>query len=235
MATTDSNAQQGDDAPEPEGDFDLAEAYAVQTPDDNRELYRKWAATYESGFMTDRGYVYHEQVAGLLLDSITEPAAAEPLLDVGCGTGAVGEALARRGAGVIDGVDISPEMLAKAATKRRPDGSPVYRNLTEADLTVGIDMSDATFRAVISVGTFTHGHLGPEPIDELVRVAAAGAAFALGINAEHYASRGFEAHLAHLTERGLISAVRLAQARIYTAGDDDHVDDLATVALFRRV
>ena len=31
------------------GDFDLADAYAVETPEDNRNLYARWADTYESG------------------------------------------------------------------------------------------------------------------------------------------------------------------------------------------
>ncbi len=37
---------------------DLADAYAVETPDDNRDLYARWAATYESMFIVDNGYVY---------------------------------------------------------------------------------------------------------------------------------------------------------------------------------
>ncbi len=40
-------------------DFDLTDAYAVETPDDNRDLYARWAATYESTFVADNGYVYH--------------------------------------------------------------------------------------------------------------------------------------------------------------------------------
>jgi predicted TPR repeat methyltransferase len=35
---------------------------------------------------------------------------------------------------MIDGIDISPEMLAKAATKTH-EGRPTYRQLFEADLT----------------------------------------------------------------------------------------------------
>ena len=50
-----------------------------------------------------------------------------PVLDVGCGTGLVAVALVRDAADdgfdwMIDGVDISPEMLAVSATKIRPDG-----------------------------------------------------------------------------------------------------------------
>ncbi len=42
-----------------DGDFDLADAYAVETPDDNRNLYARWADSYESGFIKENAYQYH--------------------------------------------------------------------------------------------------------------------------------------------------------------------------------
>ena len=69
----------------------LADAYAVRTPDDNRALYRDWAATYESDFAEARGYVYHLEVARLFAAAV--PPIDGPVLDVGCGTGIVGIAL----------------------------------------------------------------------------------------------------------------------------------------------
>jgi len=50
------------------------------------------------------------------------------ILDAGCGTGLVGVALAERGARSIDGVDLSPGMIAKAKE------TGVYRRLAPADL-----------------------------------------------------------------------------------------------------
>ena len=34
----------------------LDEAYSVKTPEDNRRLYAKWAATYESSFVDAKQY-----------------------------------------------------------------------------------------------------------------------------------------------------------------------------------
>jgi len=45
------------------------------------------------------------------------------------------------------------------------------------------DIPDSAYGG-ISVGTFTHGHVGPEAIDELLRVAGPGTLFAMGSNAE---------------------------------------------------
>jgi len=204
----------------------LADAYAVRTPDDNRALYRDWAATYESDFADARGYVYHLEVARLFAAAV--PPIDGPVLDVGCGTGIVGVALRELGVEVIDGIDISPEMLAEAARKQ------TYRSLTEADLTRALAIADDTYAGITSVGTFTHGHLGPEPLRELVRVTRPRGLLAIGINAEHYASEGFEALLSELAGTGAITEPVLHDVRIYEAADDEWADDLASVAVFRR-
>lgn len=205
----------------------LADAYAVRTPDDNRALYRDWAATYERDFTEARGYVYHLEVARLFASAAPAPVDG-PVLDVGCGTGIVGVALRELGIETIDGIDISPEMLAEAAQKH------TYRSLTEADLTRALAIADDTYAGITSVGTFTHGHLGPEPLRELVRVTSPRGLFAIGINAEHYASEGFEALLSELAGTGAITEPVLHDVRIYEAADDEWADDLASVAVFRR-
>lgn len=205
----------------------LADAYAVRTPDDNRALYRDWAATYEREFTEARGYVYHLEVARLFASAAPAPVDG-PVLDVGCGTGIVGVALRELGIETIDGIDISPEMLAEAAQKQ------TYRSLTEADLTRALAIADDTYAGITSVGTFTHGHLGPEPLRELVRVTSPRGLFAIGINAEHYASEGFEALLSELAGTGAITEPVLHDVRIYEAADDEWADDRASVAVFRR-
>ena len=50
-------------------DFDLADAYSVETPEDNLDLYARWADTYESSFVSDEGYVYHHGVAAAFLET----------------------------------------------------------------------------------------------------------------------------------------------------------------------
>lgn len=213
-----------------EPEFDVAEAYEAKGPDENRELYRRWADTYESGFITNRGYVYHERVAALFVDR----GGSGPVLDVGCGTGIVGEALATHGISPIDGIDISPDMMAKAAEKTH-DGVGVYRSFVEADLTKAIDVPSRAYTAVISVGTFTIGHVGPEAFAELFRVGAPGARYCFGINRAHFADRGFEAHLDEAVAAGTIGAYDLTEIRMYEVdGTDEHSADTALVAQFMR-
>ena len=121
-----------------DGDFDLADAYAVETPDDNRDLYARWAATYESAFIADNGYVYHLGVVGSFVDTASDE--DDPVLDVGCGTGLVGVALRATGPWTVDGLDLSTEMLGEARVKVAGEGDPVYRHLHEGDLTATLNI-----------------------------------------------------------------------------------------------
>lgn len=208
----------------------LDDAYAVRTPDDNRGLYRDWATTYETDFADAHGYVYHERVVDRFVTfaaPIPLPLDA-PLLDVGCGTGVVGKSLQERGFRTIDGIDISPEMLAEADKKQ------LYRHLVEVDVTEPLEFAEATYRGVLSAGTFTHGHLGPEPLHELIRIGAEGAPYAIGINADHYEADGFGPLLEQLTESGTIGDLELDRVAIYDATTGEHADTQAVVALFRR-
>lgn len=207
--------------------FDLADAYSVESPEDNRKLYRKWADTYESDFLVNRGYVYHETVsAAFLADS-----PSGPVLDVGCGTGVVGSVLGAAGLGPIDGIDISAEMLAKASEKS-VDGAPLYRNLVEADLTDTIPIESDRYQSVISVGTFTIGHLPPESLGELIRVAAPGARFGIGVNAQHYEAANFEDWLNAQISSGVIGPFQITEVPMYDGGEDDHAGDTAKVVRF---
>ena len=104
----------------------LADAYALRTPADNRNLYARWASTYDTEFVEAEGYVYPAHIAEL----VTAP--GTPILDVGCGTGLVAVALAASGtAWIIDGIDISAHMLAQAAAKRSPDGTVSMPSITQ--------------------------------------------------------------------------------------------------------
>ncbi len=92
-----------------EPDFDLTDAYAVETPQDSVQLYREWAQTYDTTFAGQRGYCYPESLAETFTALATEQ--DTPVLDVGAGTGLVAKALRKRSELVVDAIDISSEML----------------------------------------------------------------------------------------------------------------------------
>lgn len=212
----------------------LDDAYSLETPDDNRRLYRSWASTYESDFMVNHGYVYPARVVAVFAARATPD--DQPVLDVGCGTGvgAVDLAAAVNERWVVDGLDISPEMLGVAGEKADDEG-PLYRSLIEADLTTSLDIGDAEYGSVMSAGTFTHGHVGPEAVAELIRIIRPGGLLCLGINSEHYGSRGFDRMFEAHAEAGRIEPHELEQIDMYDApsGAHEHADDTALVAVAR--
>ncbi|OAN67835.1 hypothetical protein A8B82_06385 [Sulfitobacter sp. EhC04] len=205
-------------------DPDLDKAYALQTPDDNRKLYADWADSYDTGFAKDMDYQLPRLVALVLAEVYQGPG---PVLDLGAGTGLIADHMLMRGTMAIDALDISPQMLATAASKGH------YRQMIEADLTKRLDISDATYDAVVSSGTFTHGHVGPDALDEVIRIARPGATFVLTINAEHFEARGFAAKFEQLAPR--IADVEHRQVNIYGGkASDEHRDDKAHIAIFRK-
>lgn len=82
------------------------------------------------------------------------PQAKLDILDIGCGTGLVG-ALVRPLAGRLDGVDLSPAMLAKARDKN------VYDGLYDADVISFLSEHKGRYDAILGAATLIHfGDLG---------------------------------------------------------------------------
>ena len=198
--------------------FDLTDAYSVKTPEDNLDLYARWANTYESGFVADEGYVYHHGVAAVFLETFISR--NEPILDIGCGTGLVGEALLANSSfkSAIEGLDLSSEMLKQARLKKTSTGQPVYSDLHVGDLTATLDLPDNTYSGIISCGTFTHGHVGPEAFDELYRIARPGALFAIAINPDHFSNQGFETRFNSDVSSGIITEPAYKKVQVYSTG-----------------
>ncbi|MDQ2090718.1 methyltransferase domain-containing protein [Marimonas arenosa] len=206
-----------------DGNDDLDAVYALKTPDDNRRHYDDWAEAYDSEFVEIMDYRLPERVAEVFVAEGPDA----PVLDVGAGTGLVGVTLGALGVGPVDGTDISPGMLEKAAKK------DVYRRLFEGDLLDRLPVDDGAYASAVSAGTFTNGHVGPDGVDEVLRVVRKGGLIALSINGEHWETAGFAAKFAAL--EGQIDGFRLVPVRYY--GDQAtgaHAADTGWIAVFRK-
>lgn len=210
----------------------LTEAYSVKTPDDNRRLYAKWASTYESEFVEKKQYRYPKAIAEVFSEKV--PLDALHVVDVGTGTGLTGSYLAAHRAEItVDGIDISSEMLEQAKGKTRLNGGPVYRELFERDLTQEVLLTRAPYDALICSGTFTHGHLGPEAIENLIELVRPGGWLVIGVNNEHFIARGFDGYLAQLTAEAVISEPIILRVDVYEEGSA-HRGDQARILIFTR-
>lgn len=207
-----------------EEDLSVDAAYALETPEDNKRLYASWATTYDAQFAQAKSYIYPQHVARTFL----RRGGIGPVLDAGAGTGLVAEAIQATRDVVLDALDLSAEMLAIARDKQ------LYRNLIQADLTQPLDLEPGVYGAVVSCGTFTHGHVGPEAFDALIRVAAPGALFVLSIKTELYETHGFKTKLDSFSAE--IDAFELEEVRVYGPGADPaHAKDTGLIASFLRL
>ena len=205
---------------------DLSGAYALNGAEDCRHLYADWAETYDHDFAATMAYRLPGEVATAFLKS-NPPKGA--VLDVGAGTGLLAAAL--RGMGFddpIDGVDLSADMLERAGRKGN------YRSLIVADITRPLPMKPR-YAGIVSSGTFTHGHVGPEGLDALLEVALPGARVVLSVNQAVWDGKGFAASFDAFGAK--ISKLSLDAVAIYGEAakttDPTHADDRALLVSFQ--
>ena len=212
--------------------MDLEKAYSVRTPEDSRKLYAEWATTYNETFIKANDYVYPRTIAQKF-DELIGKTEIKTVVDIGSGTGAVGSYLANLRPNLnIDGFDISPEMLTEAAKVRRIDNSPVYNDLIEVDLTG--ELPQRSYDAMISAGTFTHGHLGPQTLISIIQLVRLNGWFVVGINSQHFELRGFADTLREAHNSGVISETQLFEAQVY-GPTSPHFGDTTQIAIFSRL
>ncbi len=203
----------------------LDAAYRLNTPDDSLRLYRDWAPTYDRDFAAAQGYTYPSEVAKIFADRASLEDA--PILDVGAGTGLVGERLYDHGLRSLEALDISQEMLDVAKSKT------IYQQVHQIDLTAPGTFGLKRYGGLVSAGTFTHGHVGPDALASLISMGKSGALFVLGINSSHFEIGGFGRILSTL--KSSIYAPEFLERPIYDgSGDADHAKDTALVAVFRK-
>ena len=203
----------------------LDDAYSIKTPDDSRKLYAKWAASYEADFVANQGYE-HPRVIAEHFDHLVPN--IKTVLDVGTGTGLVGLELSKLRPNLqIDGIDISPEMLAEAKKKG------VYRNLYERDLTKVISNLATPYDSLICIGIFTHGHLLPNAIDNLLPLVRENGYFVVGINAKYFKEEEFESFFFNLHKSTAITEPHFNEVRVY-AENSPHRQSLNVIATFQR-
>jgi SAM-dependent methyltransferase len=172
----------------------LSGVYGAKGEGEIAALYDGWAATYDSD-MAKAGYRHPAIALALLARHL--PKGSAPLLDAGCGTGLIGEWTGILGFPDVHALDISEGMLAAARAKG------VYSGFTRAALGAPLPFSGGHFAGVISAGVFTTGHVGPEGLDELIRITRPGGVIVLTVKRALW-DAGFAARIATLAADGAI-------------------------------
>ena len=205
------------------------EAYTLGDPERHREYYDQWATTYEADFVEAERYAVPRRIA--LLAGRMRPGFRGRIADIGCGTGLMGQDLRAEGiAGAIDGFDISGNMLEQARRKG------VYDRLYCCDMTAPDGFPGTRYQMLVSAGTFTLGHLGPDALEGCFGLAASGALAMIGINAVHFGQDGFSDAFAGWRRKGAITPPVWIDLAIYDdlgSGAGSHTSRLAVFSIFR--
>lgn len=189
----------------------VREAYGLEDDAGRIDFYRKWAQDYDRQMLDELGYVSPTLIARLLSEYLPDTTAS--VFDIGCGTGLTCALLSQKGYTRLDGIDLSPEMVAVAGERH------IYRELLVGDVNLELDRDDASYDAVISSGTFTHGHVGAGPLDEIFRILKPDGILACTVHLDLWESMGFRSKFDALVDNGSATCLDLHEDKYYVNGD----------------
>jgi predicted TPR repeat methyltransferase len=172
----------------------VGQVYGAKTNEEVKEKYDAWAADYDRDVESVRYGV--PAVAAGLFGRYVAPDAGE-ILDAGCGTGLLGDPLNLLGYRALTGVDLSPEMLARAEARG------VYQELRAMDLGARLDFANDRFAAATALGVLTPGHAPPTALDEMLRTTRPGGHLIFTVSQPAYEDCGFKEHMATIDGGGL--------------------------------
>jgi predicted TPR repeat methyltransferase len=178
----------------------LDRVFAAKSKDESRQLYDQWASSYDADMQT-YSFTAPRIIAEMVPKYLKVSPADATVVDAGCGSGLVGVTLHKSGFKTIDGLDLSEGML-KVAEK-----TGAYRKLEVTDLTKKLEIEDGAYDALTCSGTFTHGHVGPEPLPELMRVVKAGGILVATVLEGFWKEGDFEKTVKGLEENGTVEVL----------------------------
>ena len=119
-----------------------------------RHLFDQFSADYDARMRGQLAYAAPE-ILGALADSVMPGRDGLRVLDLGCGTGLAGEVFRAR-ARQLDGMDLSPAMIAKARAKQ------IYDQLSVGDIETALAAPGPGYDLMIAADTLVYlGDLDP--------------------------------------------------------------------------
>ncbi len=193
-------------SPRGPGDF-VTEAYNLKNSESMRLFYAKWAQEYDQQMVGGLNYSSPGLIASMLMAHLDDRDAK--ILDLGCGTGLTVCTLAEQGFTNLYGIDLSREMVEVANRKG------LYKGLKVGDVNLPLEYESDSFDGVISSGTFTHGHVGPGPLNEIFRILKPAGILACTVHKDLWESMGFADRFKQLENQALLRCLTLEMGHYY--------------------
>jgi predicted TPR repeat methyltransferase len=145
--------------------FNIETLHETKTSENLKSFYDQTADDYDRGMVDELGWIAPDLIATRVQQLAPQNC---KIIDVGAGTGLVGQRLAAVGYTYVDGFDISERMLRAAEAKR------VYRELRLAKLGEPLPYPNSFYDIATACGVFTHLHAPAASFDEVARVIKSG-------------------------------------------------------------
>ena len=210
-------------------DFSINLAYSYEKPEDLARYYDDSASQYDD-YVEQVKYILHLKVAA---EFVLNTTSWGRVLDVGCGTGCLGEAISNILPSMqIDGVDISTNMISIAKQKRNKVlYRQSYKNLFIHDVTKDWSFTDTRYDALVSSGVFTSGHLMPSDLVGSLNVLRGYGLVVVSVKSNHYEEQNFAETLQDLFDSHRISQPVIKEVDSY---DSDYEAE-SRVITFRKL
>jgi predicted TPR repeat methyltransferase len=152
------------------------------------------------------------------------------VLDLGCGTGLLGQALMQRGTFHLDGIDISDASL------RHAQGRGCYMRLIRHDLQrLPLPVQDDSYDAAAAVGVMSYIADAAALLRDLCRALRPGGLIIFTQRTDFWQARDFPAMIARLHAEGVWSPVTISHPRDYIPGHADFTDEIKVIHTLCRV
>lgn len=182
--------------------------------------YDDWAETYDET-LAKWHYQAPQDTCELLVPQLRQ---YSRILDVGCGTGLLAEALGKAGEYIVDGMDISAASLKLA--KQRGN----YASLMQHDLQdIPLPVEDDTYDAAASVGVLTYIEDAEALLRDLCRCVRAGGAIVFTQRSDLWAERQFGETIERLEKDGEWKIQQVSQPKKYLPGNEDFSDEIKVI------
>ena len=180
--------------------YDNLDLTHSRNDEDLQDVYKEWASAYDYDNDHLLGTVSQPLSVQIFQEYMKDKSVR--IIDVGCGTGLVGVELEKSGFTNFDGIDISQEMIDIA--KQRG-----YSKLFIGSLNSSLPFENNEYGAALCVGVFTHGHVGSDRLDELVRIVKPGGIICFTINEGVYELYGFNSKIQKLESENVLKVLEV--------------------------
>ena len=151
----------------------LADSYKVTSREELVDVYDQWADLYDE-HANIRNSAQPSTVAKVFLDTFDNKNIS--VLDIGAGTGLIGEALKENGFSELSALDSSQKMLDVAKNKG------IYNSYHQVFLGEVLPFKNGSCESVVASGIFTVGHVDASAFSELNRILKAGGKMIFSLN-----------------------------------------------------